>query len=50
MTLDQHKPDAVTDVTGSFVGPLHVRGRARDADTEGMRHIRHASSQEVHHA
>jgi hypothetical protein len=50
MTPDQSKPDPVTDVTGSFVGPLRVRVRARDADTEGMRHIRHASSQEVHHA
>jgi hypothetical protein len=50
MTLDHTKPDPVTDVTGSFVGPLRVRVRARDADTEGMRHIRHAPAQEVHHA
>jgi hypothetical protein len=50
MTAERPEPDPVTDVTGSFVGPSRARTRTRDADTEGMRHIRHASSQEVHHA
>ena len=43
---DEPKPDRVTDVTGLFVGPSHVRVRARDADNEGIRHIRHSAIKE----
>ena len=39
MTSDHTKPDPVTDVTGSFVGPLRACVRARNADTEGMRRV-----------
>lgn len=52
MTVDQLKPTPVTQVTHFFVGPLracaHVR--ARDADNDEMRHLRHTPSREVHHA
>jgi hypothetical protein len=35
------KTETVTDVTGSFGGPSHVRTRARNAVNEGTRHICH---------